>query len=299
MIQVRSILPAALLLAAIGSARAGAAEAEPGQLVQARLLTNHATFKPGSSFLVGVHFKIRPKWHLYWRDPGASGLPTEVVFQAPTGVTVGPLRWPVPEKFDQGEGLVGYGYQTELLLAAEVHVADDYRADRPLRIEAHTRWLACRESCVAGEKKLRLTLAPGPSKPGADSALFDQWQKRLPLPVRGPSSPARSVHALPGKAQGQQRIALEWKQTPQGVDCYPAGGTAAGISDITIENRRTTSTLTYTATIYSAQDLPADGRIPAVIVYRDAEGVRRGLQLALPVAPPRPAPSGGARVPGL
>ena len=56
-----------------------------------------------------------PDWHVYWKNPGDSGLPTTVDWDLPPGFTAGPLQWPVPERFES-DGLVTYGYSGKVLL---------------------------------------------------------------------------------------------------------------------------------------------------------------------------------------
>ena len=36
-------------------------------------------------------------WHSYWKNPGDTGIPTEIDWQMPEGFHVGELRWPTPK----------------------------------------------------------------------------------------------------------------------------------------------------------------------------------------------------------
>src|SRR5690242_14607822 len=72
---------------------------------QASLILPAETVRAGESILVGVQLRMPPKYHTYWRNPGASGMPTKIVWNLPDGVTAGEAQWPVPEKFE-AEGLV-------------------------------------------------------------------------------------------------------------------------------------------------------------------------------------------------
>src|SRR5687768_10730995 len=102
------------------SLTAGAAAAAPNQdLVKAELLADTTAVRAGEPFTVGVLFRLKPEWHVYWTNPGDSGAPVTVRFQLPEGFTAGPVQYPVPVRFVQPGDMVGYGYHDALLLTAE------------------------------------------------------------------------------------------------------------------------------------------------------------------------------------
>src|SRR5262245_43368453 len=64
--------------------------AQPANVVQtdnvrAELVAEVTSIRPGEPFWVGLKQTIRPKWHTYWRNPGDSGMPTELKWQLPAG----------------------------------------------------------------------------------------------------------------------------------------------------------------------------------------------------------------------
>lgn len=88
--------------------------------------------------------RIEEPWHVYWQNPGDSGLPIRVSWTLPEGARVGPLAWPAPRRF-AAEGLAGYGYHGEVTLVARgIGIAD------PASVSAAVSWLACAEACVPG-----------------------------------------------------------------------------------------------------------------------------------------------------
>ena len=50
---------------------------------QARLVLAAETARPGDTVLAGVQLRMDPRWHTYWRNPGASGMPTKIEWQLP------------------------------------------------------------------------------------------------------------------------------------------------------------------------------------------------------------------------
>src|SRR3954471_13091013 len=87
--------------------------------VRAELLSDVAAAKPGEPFWVGLRQTMRPKWHTYWKNPGESGLPTEINWTLPAGAKAGPIVWPVPALIDVG-GVINYGFHDDVLLMVKM-----------------------------------------------------------------------------------------------------------------------------------------------------------------------------------
>src|SRR5947207_3539032 len=119
--DLRYIARRALRLAAIiGFALAAATPvwaADAPHPVTARLVPETTSIGPGTTLWVDLHLDIAPGWHTYWRNPGDSGLPTEIAWQLPEGFTAGEIAWPVPERFVVGTiGNYGYAGSVDLLV---------------------------------------------------------------------------------------------------------------------------------------------------------------------------------------
>jgi len=108
-----------LALTALLSAAGARADGPPaaGDLVKAELVAETATVAAGTTLWADLHLDIKPGWHIYWRNPGDSGLPTAIDWQLPPGFSAGQILWPVPEHFVQnGIGNYGYAGSTDLLV---------------------------------------------------------------------------------------------------------------------------------------------------------------------------------------
>src|SRR5574337_1136515 len=89
-------LPGAAAVAAMLLA-AGLAHAEPVVMtphVEAQLVSDKLSAKPGQPVLVGLKLRMIPDWHTYWKNPGDSGLPTRIQWELPPGWKAGPIQWP-------------------------------------------------------------------------------------------------------------------------------------------------------------------------------------------------------------
>ena len=69
-------------------------------LVKAELLTDVSSVKPGDSFNVGVLLHIKPEWHIYWTNPGESGMATDAKIKVDKA-NVGEVQFPIPTTFIQ------------------------------------------------------------------------------------------------------------------------------------------------------------------------------------------------------
>jgi thiol:disulfide interchange protein len=182
-LAVRLAVVFALGLAVGAPASAGpATEPHP---VTARLVLELAATAPGATLWVDLHLDIAPGWHTYWRNPGDSGLPTEIAWTLPPGFSAGDIVWPVPERFVV-EGLGNYGYRDTVDLLIPIAVGQDVKPGEAARLEAAASWLVCSDICIPGEAKLALALPvaakPAPPDPAA-TELFAAARSHLPKPA--------------------------------------------------------------------------------------------------------------------
>ena len=148
--------------------------------VRAELVADVAVLRPGEPFWVGLRQTIRPKWHTYWKNPGESGLPTEISWTLPPGAKADPIVWPAPTLFDIS-GVINYGFKDEAMLLVRITPPADLAG--PLKLAAEANWLVCEDVCIPEEGKFELTLPSAASAtpaPPATRALFEQARRAIP-----------------------------------------------------------------------------------------------------------------------
>jgi thiol:disulfide interchange protein DsbD len=118
--------------------------------VKASLKSESSQIVAGRPFKVFVDFTMEPGWHIYYKNPGQTGMPTEVKFTLPPGFKVGPLTWPKPETFKEA-GIVTYGYSKNVRLSTVMIPAKSLKPSSKVTIKGKASWLACKHSCVPGE----------------------------------------------------------------------------------------------------------------------------------------------------
>jgi thiol:disulfide interchange protein DsbD len=137
------------------------------QLVPVRVLSDADVIHPGQQFHLAVLFTIEPGWHIYWEDPGAAGLPTEVQVEGPETFVVESPRFPRPMAFDEPEGQT-YGYEKETVLFVPVRAPADV-PEGEVRFQVSATWLVCKTICLMGAAEQTLTVRTT-AVPAADSA---------------------------------------------------------------------------------------------------------------------------------
>ncbi|MBL6615886.1 MAG: thioredoxin family protein [Reyranella sp.] len=180
----------ALLLALIAApafAQSPSSAVVQTENVRAELLADVSAVKLGEPFWVALRQTIRPKWHTYWKNPGESGLPTEIAWKLPEGAKAGPIVWPRPHLFDIG-GIINYGFKDEAVLM--VQITPSAKAAGDFKLAAEANWLVCEDVCIPEDAKLALTLpvtATGAPASPATRAIFDKARQQVPMPSPWPA----------------------------------------------------------------------------------------------------------------
>ncbi|HCM42266.1 MAG TPA: thiol:disulfide interchange protein [Candidatus Omnitrophica bacterium] len=131
--------------------------AEPVYDAHARveLIADTAEITPGSEFQAGVLFRMDPEWHVYWKNPGDSGLAPVFKWELPEGISAGEIRWPIPQKIDLPP-LTSYGYEKEVLLAVPFKASPELNTQLPAVLRVKVEWLACKVECIPGKAELEI-----------------------------------------------------------------------------------------------------------------------------------------------
>jgi DsbC/DsbD-like thiol-disulfide interchange protein len=274
-----------------------AAHAEPN--TSARLVADTAAIRPGGEFRLGVLFRMAPEWHIYWKNPGESGLATEVRFDLPDGFRASELKWPVPVRFVSPGPVVSYGYAGEVLLWATVRAPDALSAEAPVRLRAKVSWLECREACVPGEAELAVEVPVSSEPEPANRQLFTRCEERLParfgargVPFR--AGPVRRTTLSKGGVRLQ--FELTWKEAPGEVRCFPAPPAGVTVESVGCrqEGARTRVRLQLAGSA-SAEEL---GRpLELLISWRDMNNRVRGVSVPVLVPGRQDAGSAERRMP--
>ncbi len=172
---------AAMLLGTAGHAQLP----QPGKNVIAASLVPESTLvAPGKTVTLALMMRPSQGWHGYWKNPGDSGIETQIAWELPVGLTAGPIQYPVPERLIIS-GLMNYVYEGDYAQLIDVKVPAGLAPGTKLPIRARVDYLACTdEICVPQTANVAVDLEAGPT-PGTQTnrAMFDRFRQALPKPL--------------------------------------------------------------------------------------------------------------------
>jgi len=172
----------ALAVALLAALQIAVAEDASSPKVRAELIAPLAAIRPGEPFRVGLHQKITPNWHTYWKNPGDSGEPTRLTWKLPQGFEASEIDWPAPHALPVGP-LMNFGYSDAILLPLTITPPPDFTGDT-VRLEALAEWLVCEKICIPEQQEVSLELkvehGSGTPAPSAHATLFDSATREIP-----------------------------------------------------------------------------------------------------------------------
>lgn len=284
-----------LSLAALATASAQGLK-PPADLVKASLVAEPGAIRAGEPFTVAIRMVMRPHWHVYWRNPGDSGLPPEMAWSLPQGFSAGAIDWPTPSRIPVAH-LVNFGFETEVVLLTTVTPPADLAPGKAVTLAGKLGYLVCERECVPGTADLRLSMPVAPEGSSAapnpqNRALFARAREALPVPAPWPFRLSRDGERLvvaldaPGlKAEAIRNVAF-----------FPYSETAiehAAAQDVTIDANGLRVALTR-----SAIDETPPTTLPGVLTFDEItpEGTLT-RSFALGDAPPAPVAGATATAP--
>jgi thiol:disulfide interchange protein DsbD len=257
---------------------------------------------------VGLQLAHQPEWHTYWKNAGDSGLPTQLKWTLPSGVTAGDIAWPTPQKIRIGS-LANFGYEGTVLLPVPLTIGKAFApgpgADN-LEVKLSASWLVCKQECVPQDGTFVLQV-PRQGSTALHAADFDKARAAQPVALNGKSDVqlgkdglTLSVQGLPAAWRGKNINAfietadiVETARSPSPTDGAPQKWAADGSwsSTIAYSSLRSESP-TALAFVLALGDqglrteASVQGTWPALSNMPGAGGAAPALNTAAPISTP-------------
>lgn len=155
--------------------------AQQKSLVEAKLVVDSFSPRKDSIISIGVLINLKDDWHIYWRNPGDSGLPTDIRFALPNGGVASEIKFPTPKIF-YADDIVNYGYSHQVLLISEISIPKSF-SQKEISISAKLSSLICKDICKSFDTTLtlKISLSENYFAEKSISDLFYRTRELLPI----------------------------------------------------------------------------------------------------------------------
>ena len=147
---------------------------------QVRLLTSGGLQGTNNHYLIGIEIALEPGWKTYWRNPGESGIPTEINFSSSSNLKNAETFYPIPTThFD--------GYSNSIVYFDHVIFPIKVVPEDPnLPINLHTlvTYGLCETVCIPGEVALDTTLFPNDTIDKSSLSIINTVLEQIPSPAQ-------------------------------------------------------------------------------------------------------------------
>ncbi|MDZ7629642.1 MAG: protein-disulfide reductase DsbD family protein [Parvularculaceae bacterium] len=163
---------------------------------------------PGGTVRVALYQALEPGWHVYWKNPGDSGLPLETLWSLPPGALASPTDYPVPERIQIGP-LVNYGHEGTPTFVTTITAPPYVEVGSSIDIGLEATWLICAEICVpeTGEFLISLPVVAQPSADSAAQEVFADADANFPRAANAVFRAVGGALALEAEGIGRDAIA--------------------------------------------------------------------------------------------
>lgn len=276
---------AALLSAAMLAAPAQAQKTASSDHADGTLVLERSEATPGDTFLGALKLDLADKWHVYWRNPGDSGLPPTVTWTPQPGLTYGDFRFPIPHAIPLGT-LMNYGYEHQVVLPFEIKVAADVKPGDMLTIGGTFDYLICADICIPETIDLSVTLpvaaAPKPDEEGG--AIIVDTLAKIPVSLTGKATVERTSTGY--RVSVADPAVATAAADAKNIRFFPDGPEIVHAARQTVKTGADGVSIEVVASDFAK---PGDQPLPGIVVVTAADGTAKGWEVP---ADPGPAPAG-------
>ena len=181
-INIRRFIIYALAAVTVFSFASGSASAQTASpwaeadKTAVRLISATNSVGDSERIKLGLHFRMKDGWKVYWRSAGDAGYPPKLDWSASENIDSAAMSWPAPERF-QILGFNTLGYRDEVVLPLDVKLK---QPGVPTAARVTVDYLTCKEICIPIMEELALTLPTGQASPSPEAHLISRFAARVP-----------------------------------------------------------------------------------------------------------------------
>ena len=217
---------------------------------------------------VGILYKLKPNWHIYWVNSGDSGLPTKLEFILPEGFEAGNINWPLPNEYTREGPIVDYGYDNEVLLWSDIKIPENYGKNH-IPITLKTKWISCEKICIPGKAEFTENL-----ELNHKNNLFNRWIPKLP------SDKNNYFKITEENNINNYKIIINNKGLSSNFKLIPNPGKGIDIENISYNDTDVNQLeILFSVNIYPGHTV--NNNIDTVITYVDKENTKKGFNYSV------------------
>jgi suppressor for copper-sensitivity B len=143
-----------------------------------RLIAARSSIGDNQDVQLGLQFKMKKGWKIYWRSPGDAGFPPSLNWQKSENLEKTDFGWPLPSRF-QVSGLQTLGYKKEVVFPITAKVKDP---TQPLKLRANLNYLVCDDICIPYKTDVSFDLPAGTTvdRMSENYHLITQYAAKIP-----------------------------------------------------------------------------------------------------------------------
>ena len=207
----KAVIAAVVAMTAVVSAGPGQAAGSDWahtDQTQVRLISAVDAVGDSQSVTLGLQFRLKPGWKIYWRAPGDAGFPPTLDWGGSTNLGDTQMLWPAPVRFDVS-GLTTIGYKSEIVLPIQARLLE---AGKRTAVKVKVDYLTCDDVCIPYTAAFKLDLPAAAARPSAEAPLIAAALSAMPR-VAGTDSVTFETATVseidaPGGRVGEQAVLL-------------------------------------------------------------------------------------------
>jgi thiol:disulfide interchange protein DsbD len=261
--------PAVLLLLALTPALR-AQQQDSHVSAQARLDTTAVA--PATPFTLAITLTIDAGYHIYWSNPGETGIATSISLKLPAGFSATPMLLPLPHTFTQPGNIVGYGYSGATTFLYTINPPPSLGDN--VAIGANISYLCCNDqACTPGSAKLSVPLATSGAAQSANADFF--LAAMLALPVNAPANfPKPVIAPAADKKSLTVTLPLPSDFPSKSIEAFPDAPSTLSVSRPQVTDDKTS--LSFTIHPYAGQKITSND-LPLLVIYTTNDNKRHGF----------------------
>lgn len=127
-----------------------------------------------------VEFKLKKDWHIYWKNPGAVGLPPKLIWTQLNPWKADDLLFPAPKVIPSNTPSIpeSYGYYDHVVFPFQLHIPEEHPS--ALNAQVRVEYLICSVQCIPDRVNLEVSIPFGVEKLSNDAAFITKAFRNLP-----------------------------------------------------------------------------------------------------------------------